>query len=173
MVRLYIFLFLIFPVAATAQSTRTSQNSPSQPQAQAVRVYKVIRDQDWRSLYFLIAVSPNIKLPPSPDQFEREFLQGFESEGPEQAEKNRRFLDSISDITTGVPTITGRKADVPTSAKIMVAGVPRIFKGVAHLIRDNRTWKLDLTAADTVADLGRVTSEQVVALIGKLDTGPR
>ena len=168
MLKLTILLLLVLPVSAIAQHTQQPGERRPQPQAQALKVYTVIRDQDWRSLYFLTAVSPPIKklMPTSPEVYAIQLQQGLE-QGPDKGERTKRFLASISGINVGVPIIKGDKAQVPTSATVTFTGTPQVFKGVAHLIKDDGVWKLDLTEANNLEDLQKVTTQQVAALIGK------
>ena len=161
-------------VARASRQEGGSAGGEASPEVQALRIYKTVRDQDWRTLYFLIAVSPAVKrlLPSDPDEFAKQVREGYEAgfKSAEERAESDQLLSGISDMRVGEPVITGGKADVPTSAKLTVNGRTIAFRGVAHMIKDGGVWKWDLTISD---DVQAVTSQRVIALIGSPDTGQR
>jgi hypothetical protein len=74
------------------------------------------------------------------------------------------LLNNLSEIEVGEPSISGDKAEVPTSAKFAINGTTVPFKGMAHMIKDGDVWKWDLTFSD---DTKVATEQALLALIGK------
>jgi hypothetical protein len=92
--------------------------------------------------------------------------KGYESsfKTPEEQKTTDAIFKSIKDIMVGEAVISGDTAAVPTSATISSNGQTRAFKGVAHLIRHQGTWKLDLTFND---DSEKAMAQRVGEIFGK------
>ncbi len=135
------------PVLMSAQSPAPAASATT-PDGQAAKFYRATRDQDYKAMYYLLALPPaaKAKLPP-PEQFAADMRRGYQSsfKTPEELAKFDAIFHSISDIMIGEPVITGNTATVPTSAKITANGMTRVFHGEAHLILDDGVWQLDLT----------------------------
>lgn len=162
-------VLLLVALAIIAPQTRSAQeqSSAAGPKAQALKLYLVMQKQDWRALYFLIALSPNAKkdLPDDADAFAAGVRKGIsDSDGQKVLDD---LFNNMSDIAVGDPVMNGEKADVPTSCKITFNGKQLSFKGDAHMIKDQNIWKWDLTSSD---DLQAATSTETQALIGKPTT---
>lgn len=137
------------------------------PEAQALRIYKAIRDQDYKALFYLMAFTPKGRATmTTAEAFAVDMRKGYESSfktPAEQAETDKIF-QSISDIMIGEPVITVSKAAIPTSARITANGATRTFRGQAYLIKDDGVWKLDLTFTD---DTEKATAQRVSEMFGK------
>jgi hypothetical protein len=150
---------------ASAQES-SSETKAATPEAQAAKIYRVIRDQDYKAMFYLMAFTTKGKATLSTaDQFALDVRKGYESgfKTPEEKEVTDRIFRSIADIMVGEPVITDDKAVIPTSAKITANGQTKVFKGKAHLIKDEGTWKLDLTIDE---DAEKAMAQRVQELFG-------
>jgi len=154
------------PVLMSAQSAAPAA-SVTTPDGQAAKFYRATRDQDYKAMYYLLALTPTAKskLPPV-DQFAEDVRHGYQSsfKTPAELAKFDAIFHSISDIMVGEPVISGNTATVPTSAKITANGVTRVFHGEAHMILDEGVWKLDLTFTE---DNEKAMAQREAELFGK------
>jgi hypothetical protein len=153
------------PAGAVGDKTAT-------PEAQALKFYKAVRDQDYKAMFYLMAFTPKGRATlTTAEQFALDMQKGYESsfKTPAEKETTDRIFRSISEIMIGEPVIAGGKAAIPTSAKITANGRTLVFKGQAHLIRDDDVWKLDLTFTD---DTEKATAQRVSELFGAPEKKP-
>ncbi len=139
------------------------------PAAQTLKIYQSVRDQDYRAMYYLLAVTAKGKTGfGTQDEFARDMKKGYEDgfKTPEEKAASDRFFASLSDFKTGEPVITGNKAVVSTSANAIVDGQVFRFKGQAYLILDEGVWKLDLTFDE---DAGKAMTQRLTELLGDLE----
>jgi hypothetical protein len=118
-------------------------------------------------MFYLMAFTPKGKATLSTaDQFALDVHKGYESgfKTVEKKETTDRIFRSIAEIMVGEPVITDDKAVVSTSAKITANGQTRVFKGAAHLIKDDGSWKLDLTISE---DAEQAMAQRISELFGK------
>jgi hypothetical protein len=139
-------------------------HTESDPKAQALKLYKVIKNQDWKAMYSLILFPSGVAKPTatSADEFAAGFRDGINQKDGGAAVNN--LFNNMSDIAVGEPAVNGDKADVPTSATITINGKALVFKGVAHMKKDGDTWKWDLSFTE---DLTAATEQELQALLGK------
>ncbi|MGH8049328.1 MAG: hypothetical protein ACREPB_01560 [Arenimonas sp.] len=138
---------LLMAAPANAKLKATG-NKAATPEAQALKIYQSLRDQDYKAMYYLLAATEKGKATfGTVEQFALDVQKGYDGsfKTPEEKAASDNLLKSISDIMIGEPVITGNKAVVPTSAKITVNSKVYTFKGEAFLIKDDGVWKLDLT----------------------------
>jgi len=138
----------------------------STPKAAALNLYTVIKNQDWRVLYFITIFSAKVRadLPDDTDQFAAGIAKGIKDSDPDGTVD--KLFKSISDITIGEPVIDGNSADVPTSANLAVSGKVVRFKGTAHMSKEKDVWRWDLSFTD---DPQQATSVGIQNLFGKPD----
>ncbi len=133
------------------------------PSSQALALYKSLKNQDWRALYFLAEFSPAVKKQlPGPDKFATEVKEGIDNSGG--AADVDMIFKNMSDIQVGEAVVKGGRATVPTSSKITLKGKIIIFKGAARMINAAGIWKWDLTFTN---DPEKATSTAMQELIGK------
>ncbi|MEO6391323.1 MAG: hypothetical protein ABIP75_05680 [Pyrinomonadaceae bacterium] len=160
-------LLIVLLVGSGPAQTTSTNTAIASPEAQTKRIYEAIRDLNFRDFYYLLAVSPKLKkrFPADPETFARDMREGFEG-GPanaSEAKLTRDMFNSIREIMVGPAVITGKKAVVPTSARITVEGHNYLYEGSAHLILDDGEWKLDLTDTD---DLEVAMTKSTMLLLG-------
>ena len=160
-------------VAARAGGPEASAaDKAATPEAQALKLYKAVRDQDYKGMFYLMAFPEKGKATlTTAEQFAIDMQKGYDSsfKTPEDKERTDRIFRSISAIMIGEPVITGDKADIPTSAKITANDRTLVFKGQAHLIKDDGVWKLDLTFTD---DSEKATAQRISELFGTPEKTP-
>lgn len=170
---LLIFGVLTWNVAARADAPESSAgDKTATPEAQTLKIYKAVRDQDYRGMFSLMAFPAKGKATlTTAEQFAIDMQKGYDGsfKTPEEKAATDRIFRSISDIMIGEPVITDDKAVIPTSAKITANGKTRVFKGQAHLIKDDGVWKLDLTFTD---DSEKATAQRVGELFGSPENSP-
>ena len=155
-----------FAGRALAQTDPAAAKIPG-PEAQALTIYRAVRDQDYKAMFYLMAFTPKGKTTLSTaDQFALDVRKGYDNsfKTAEEKEATDRIFRSIAEIMVGEPVITGDKALVSTSAKITANGRTRVFKGEAHLIKDDGNWKLDLTISE---DAEQAMAQRISELFGK------
>jgi len=140
-------------------------------ETQTGKVYRALRDLDWMAWYNLVAFSEKLTAElkdkgTTPEMFAADMQKGYESsfKTPEEKKVTDDIFKSIKDIMVGEAVISGDTAVVPTSATISSNGQARAFKGTAHLIRRQGTWKLDLTFSD---DSEQAMAQRVGEIFGK------
>jgi hypothetical protein len=156
---------------ASAQESSTEAKAAT-PEAQAAKIYRVIRDQDYKAMFYLMAFTTKGKTTLSTaEQFALDVRKGYEGgfKTKEEQAVTDSIFKSIAGIMVGEPVITGDKAVIPTSAKITANGETKVFKGSAHLIKDEGVWKLDLTIDD---DAEKAMAQRVQELFGQPDKNP-
>lgn len=149
-----------------------SEAKAATPEAQAAKIYRVIRDQDYKAMFYLMAFTTKGKATLSTaDQFALDVRKGYESgfKTKEEQAVTDNIFKSIAEIMVGEPVITDDKAVIPTSAKITANGETKLFKGQAHLIKDEGVWKLDLTIDE---DAEKAMAQRVRELFGQPDKSP-
>jgi hypothetical protein len=178
MMKRFLSVVLTAGVITWAMTARASaqESSPetkaAPPEAQAGKIYRAIRDQDYKAMFYLLAFTPKGKTTlTTPEQFDIDMRKGYESGFKTAQEKETvdHIFKSIAEIMIGEPVISEDKALVPTSSKITANGQTRTFKGEAHLINDEGVWKLDLTFTE---DSEKAMSQRVSELFGKPDPSP-
>lgn len=124
-------------------------NNRTNPKDQAIAIYNAFfKEQDYKKFYALAAFNDTDKKKyPDADTFTKDGISKISSNPAAKAGLDK-LKDMLSDITVGEPTITGGKADVPTSTKLTIAGQNISMKGTAHMIKEGGIWKLDLTGPD-------------------------
>jgi hypothetical protein len=165
-------LLTIGVITWTASARAEAPESPAgdrtaTPEAQALKLYKAVRDQDYKAMFYLMAFTVKGKATLSnADQFALDVKKGYESgfKTKEEQAVTDRIFHSIAEIMIGEPVITGDKAEIPTSAKITANGETKFFKGRAHLIKDEGVWKLDLTIDE---DAEKAMAQRVQELFGQ------
>ncbi len=159
------------PIRASAQDNPPEAKAAT-PEAQALKVYQAVRDQDYKAMFYLMALTPKGKTTlTTADQFATDVRKGYEGSfktKEEQAVTDRLFK-SIAGIMVGEPVITDDKAVLPVSAKITANGKTRQFKGEAHMRHDEGVWKFDLTITD---DAEQAMAQRITELFGKPEPGP-
>jgi hypothetical protein len=155
--------FSAFIVSVTAKPQAATVSSPK---AAALNLYTVIKNQDWKALYFITIFSAKVRadLPDDADQFATGIAKGIKDSDPDGVVD--KLFKSISDITIGEPAMNGNSADVPTAANLTVNGKVVRFKGTAHMTKEKDVWKWDLSFTD---DPQQATSAGIQALFGKPD----
>ena len=159
-------LMLTFGLITSTMVVRAAAEEIT-PETQALKIYKVIRDQDYKAMFYLMAFTPKGRATlTSAEQFAMDMQKGYDSSFKTKEEKAEcdRMLRSISEIMIGEPVIAGDKAVIPVSAKITANGKTMLFKGQAHLIKEAGVWKLDLTIDD---DAEKATAQRVSELFGQ------
>lgn len=155
-------------LAAPALAQRSAAaESRATPASQALKIYKALGAQDYRSLFYLIAFTEAGQTTLStPEQFALDMDTGYASsfKTSEARARSDAILKSISDIMIGEPEISGNLAHVPTSSHITIDGQVHTFRGVAHLILDRGVWKLDLTIDE---DSEKAMAQRTTELLGK------
>lgn len=159
---------LVFLAASPASAkVNATGNRAATPEAQALKIYHSLRDQDYKAMYYLLAATEKGKANfGTVDQFASDVQKGYDDsfKTPEEKAESDNLLKSISDILIGEAVITGNKAVVPTSARITINNQVYTFKGQAFLIQDEGVWKLDLTFDENSEKaMGQRTAE----LLGK------
>jgi hypothetical protein len=156
------FTFSVLTVSAGAKP----QVAAATPKAAALNLYTIIKNQDWKALYFVTIFSAKVRadLPDDADQFATGIAKGIHDSDPDGVVD--KLFKSISDITIGEPAINGNSADVPTAANLTVSGKVVRFKGMAHLTKEKDVWKWDLSFTD---DPQQATSVGIQTLFGKPD----
>jgi hypothetical protein len=156
------FAFSVLIVSAAAKP----QAAASSPKSAALKLYTVIKNQDWKALYFITIFSAKVRadLPDDADQFAAGIAKGIHDSDPDGVVD--KLFKSISDITIGEPVMNGNSADVPTSANLTVSGKVLRFKGTAHMTKEKDVWKWDLSFTD---DPQQATSAGIQALLGNPD----
>jgi hypothetical protein len=121
-------------------------NNRTNPKDQAKAFYTAFfKDQDWKKVYSLLALSEEDKKKyPNAEAFEKDGV-GKLSTNPMAQAGLAQLKNALSDIAVGDATVTDNKADVPTSAKLAIAGQSITMKGTAHMIKDGGAWKFDGT----------------------------
>ncbi len=137
------------------------------PKTQALTAYKSIIHQDWKTLYTVASLSDaDKKVTPDAETFAQNMTSKYQTLGSSMPAQ-KQILDMIKDNNTmkvGEPTITGDKADVPTSLDLSFAGRSVTMKGVAHMVNEGGIWKLDGGDDAKMQKMG-------IDLIGKPDMG--
>lgn len=175
--KLICLLLTVGVVTCTFSERASAQESPSKakaatPEAQALKIYKTFRDQDYKALFYLLAFTPKNKATlTTADQFAIDMQKGYEDgfKTPQEKEAADRIFRSIANIMIGEPVVLEGKAVVPTSAKITVNNQTQTFKGQLHLINDEGIWKLDLTITD---DAEKATAQRVGEMLGQPEKAP-
>jgi hypothetical protein len=135
---------------------------PTDPKVQAQAIMECLHKEDWKTLYSLFAVTPQTRSTlEGADKFAANADEGMHSSS--QSSMMLQMFRGMSDIKTGVPTINGDKATVPTSCKVRAQGESATFKGVANLVLDDGQWKWDLTGSD---DIAAEMNKQTRSIIG-------
>ncbi len=148
------------------------------PKDQALAVYRAYLSQDFRAAYALSAFSPDtLKLYPNADVFAAEQSKVVDAalSNPTVAPIKSAILDSVKkaadSAVVGDPTVTGNRADVPTSTSLSLMGQTVNFKGAAHMVNDFGIWKLDLMtdsgSAPTQAGRDLMGHAELSGLIGR------
>ncbi len=76
-------------------------------------------------------------------EFAQKMDKQLTTDGPDK--KGFDLLKGLSEIAVGAPQADGSKAVVPTSAFLTLGGKRMRFQGVARMIEQDGTWKLDTT----------------------------
>jgi hypothetical protein len=141
------------------------RDARAEVKAQALKVYKAIQKQDWRTMYSLTRFSVTLtqKIGTDVDAFIKGIVKGIDDD-PAGRKTTDSVLSGLSNLATGEPVINGDRADVPTSATLTLNGRATVFHGVAHMVRDGDTWKWDLTFTDNP---GQATEKGLGDLLGK------
>jgi len=164
---------IIWPVTERASSQESPSGSKAAtPEAQTLKIYKALRDQDYKALFYLLAFTPKERATlTTADQFAIDTRKGYESSFKTLQEKETtdRIFKSISEIMIGEAVIAGGKAAIPTSAKFTVNARTLTFKGQAHLINEEGVWKLDLTFTD---DTEKAMAQRTSELFGQPEKTP-
>ncbi len=116
------------------------------PKDQARAVYKALLLQDYKTTYELTALSPEA-------QKKYPNVEAFAADAPKYADSLGLLRDTVLEsakaaaptATVGTPSITGDKADVPTSCTMSIMGREIKLSGTAHMKNDFGIWKLDRT----------------------------
>ncbi|MEO8001515.1 MAG: hypothetical protein ABI644_06525 [Arenimonas sp.] len=156
-------------VAPVEAKQKTVGNKAATPSAQALKLYQSLRDQDYKAIYYLLALTPNGRATlTNADQFALDVKKGYDSsfKTPQEKEDSDKLLASISNIMIGEAVITDNKAAIPTSSDITVNNQIYHFKGVAYLILDDGVWKLDLTFDENSE---KTMAQRVSEMLGKPD----
>jgi hypothetical protein len=158
---------LTFSVLSISVSAKPQAAAASSPKAAALNLYNVIKNQDWKALYFITIFSAKVRadLPDDPDQFAAGLAKGIRDSDPDGVVD--KLFKSISDIEIGEPVMNGNSADLPTAANLTVSGKVLRFKGTAHMTKEKDVWKWDLSFTD---DPQQATSVGLQALLGKPDS---
>ncbi len=167
-----VIALLVAAPAGAKEKAKAAAIPRATPAAQALKIYQSVRDQDYRAMYYLLAVTAKGKTGlGTQDEFARDMKKGYDDgfKTPEEKAASDRFFASLSDIMIGEPVITGNKAVVSTSAKAIVNDQVFSFKGVAYLILDDGAWKLDLTFDE---DAGKAMTQRLTELLGDLEKVP-
>lgn len=155
---------VIAPVGAKENVIGDKTATPSD---QALKFYQSLRDQDYKAMYYLLAVTERGKATfGTVDEFARDVKKGYDASfaTPEEKLASDNLLKSISDIMIGEAVITDNKAVVPTSAKITINNQVYTFKGAAFMIQDQGVWKLDLTFDESPE---KAMAQRTSELLGK------
>jgi len=142
------------------------------PEAQAMNIYRAVRAQDYKAMFYLMAFTAKGRATlTTAEQFVIDTAKGYAGsfKTKEEQEVTDRIFHSIADIMVGEAVIAGDRAVVPTSARITANGQTRLFRGSAHLIKQDGVWKLDLTIDD---DAEKATAQRTSELFGKPDPAP-
>lgn len=161
------FTWAMAPQAGAQESTDTAKAAT--PEAQALKIYQAVREQNYLAMYSLFAFSPKNKATlTTAEQFVADTKKGYESSFKTKEEQSvtDAIFKSIAGIMVGEAVITGDKAVVPVSAKVTANGLTRLFKGQIYLCLDEGVWKLDLTFTD---DAEQATARRVAELFGKAE----
>jgi hypothetical protein len=136
----------------------------SNPKAQALKLYTVIKNRDWKSMYSLTLFSTNVrqKMPSDPEEFASGMRKGISDSGGDKTVND--LFNNMSNLAVGEPVVRGDKAAVPTSSTITMNGSTLSFKGTAHMTRDGDLWKWDLTFTD---DTQAAVEQELQILLGK------
>src|SRR5687768_13066066 len=114
-------VFRILPtlvVLATVMGPALGQVKAT-PKQQAAKLMNAIHKEDWKALYYLIAVpASERKNMKGPDGFAADVKRGMESSDNPQAA--HQVFAGMTNIMTGNATIVGNKATVPTSCSITI-----------------------------------------------------
>jgi len=164
------FTWTLAPQAGAQESTEAAKAAT--PEAQALKVYQAVREQNYLAMYSLFAFSPKNKATlTTPEQFAADTKKGYESSFKTKEEQavTDAIFKSITGIMVGEAVVTGDKAVVPVSAKVTANGLTRLFKGQVFLCLDEGAWKLDLTFTD---DAEQATAQRVTELFGKPEQAP-
>lgn len=155
-----------FSVLVVSASAAPQASTASSPKAAALNLYNVIKNQDWKALYYITIFSAKVRadLPDDADQFASGIAKGIKDSDPDGVVD--KLFRSISDITIGEPVMNGNSADVPTAANLTVSGKVIRFKGTAHMAKEKDVWKWDLSFTD---DPQQATSVGIQNLLGKPD----
>jgi len=156
-------------VAPADAKQKSVGNKAATPGAQALKLYQSLRDQDYKAMFYLLALTPNGRATlTSADQFALDVKKGYDSsfKTPQEKVDSDKLLASISNIMIGEALVTGNKAAVPTSSDITVNNQVYHFRGVANLILDNGVWKLDLTFDENSE---KTMAQRVSEMLGKPD----
>jgi len=141
-------VFACLVVAPADAKQEPAVNKTETPGEQTLKIYQSLRDQDFKSLFYLLAFTPKGRaMLSTADQFAVDMKKGYDGgfKTPEEKAVSDNLLKSISNIMVGEPVVTDDKAVVPTSAEITISGKVYTFKGEAHLILHEGEWRLDLT----------------------------
>jgi len=117
------------------------------PKDQAQAVYKAMLTQDYKTAYELTALSPEAqKKYPNAEAFAADAGKYADGLGPLKSTILESAKAAAPSATVGPATITGDKAEVPTSCTISIMGHEIKLTGTAHMKNDFGIWKLDRTA---------------------------
>jgi hypothetical protein len=157
---------LAFLSLTTSLGAARQNAAASSPKADALKLYTIIKNEDWKGLFFIVKFSAKVQadMPTDPDVFAKGMADGIRESDPDGV--TDKLFKSISDITVGEPVVNGNNADVPTAANLTINGKVFRFKGTAHLVQDKNVWKWDLTFTD---DAQQATSQGIQTLLGKPD----
>jgi hypothetical protein len=134
------------------------------PKDQALAVFKAYLGQDYKTAYSLTALSPETaKKYPTADSYSADLERTL---GPLLSSSSLLSAIKSAAATAGVgePTVSGDKADVPTSCQMSLLGRTLKFTGTAHMVLDNGIWKLDMRS-----DEPNKPSQATMDLVGKPD----
>ncbi len=133
------------------------------PKDQARAVYNAVLTQDYKSAYELTALSPEAqKKYPSADAFAADAGKYADKLGARKETIMESVKAAAATAKVGEASITGDKAEVPTSCTISILGREYQLKGTAHMKNEFGFWKLDRSGE------GDTTSSQTfVDLVGK------
>lgn len=146
----------------TGQLAGCQQARPD-PSPHTLAYYTALSRQDWKAVYPLTAFAPEERevYKDAPD-FAQKMEKQLAVDGPEV--QGFSLLKDLSEIAVGTPTVSGDKADVPTSATLTYQGKPRHFHGVAHMVYQDGGWKFDTSASGT-----DVTAKAIAQLLGQAE----
>lgn len=164
------FTWTLAPPAGAQESTDTAKAAT--PEAQALKVYQAVRDQNYLAMFYLMAFTPKGKSTlTTAEQFALDVQKGYEGgfKNKEEQAVTDAIFRSIAGIMVGEPVITGDKAVLPVSAKITANGQTRQFKGQAFMCQEEGVWKFDLTFTD---DAEQAMAQRVQELFGKPEPAP-